>query len=62
MSLFFQVSLYRRKNKQESVGNTIFFYGAVGFAMAVVGAAWVRSALKGKGHMYVRRHNANSIT
>ncbi|CAL8460568.1 g97 [Coccomyxa elongata] len=36
-----KVSLYRRKNKQESVGNTIFFYGAVGFAMAVVGAAWV---------------------
>lgn len=28
------------------MGNTIFFYGALGFAVSVVGAAWVRFALK----------------
>ncbi len=37
-----QILLHRRKARETATGNTIFFYGAVGFAMAVIGAAWVR--------------------
>ena len=37
-----QVSLYKRKSRENQIGNTIFFYGGAGFALAVIGAAWVR--------------------
>ena len=43
-----QVSLHRRRNREERVGNTIFFYGAAGFGLAVLGAAWVRANVECK--------------
>ena len=36
-----QISLHRRKYREHVVANTIFFYGAVGFGLALLGAAWV---------------------
>lgn len=37
-----QIVLHKRNNREKDIGNTIFLYGAVGFALAVIGAAWVR--------------------
>ncbi|CAK0742861.1 hypothetical protein CVIRNUC_001426 [Coccomyxa viridis] len=36
-----KISLHRRKYREHVVANTIFFYGAVGFGLALLGAAWV---------------------